>query len=71
MKNLIIAAFLAMVVVPSYANPNSTAVIKTVCHDKKDKAGKVIMGKDDKPVQVCKKIKVREKLQGTPIPEKK
>jgi len=45
--------------------------MKEVCHDKKDKAGKVVNGKDGKPVQECKKIKVHKKLEGTEIPEKK
>jgi hypothetical protein len=45
--------------------------IKEVCTDKKDKAGKVINGKDGKPVQECKKIKVRKKVEGTAVPEKK
>lgn len=45
--------------------------IKEVCEDKKDKAGKVVNGKDGKPVQVCKKIKVHKKLEGTAVPEKK
>jgi hypothetical protein len=45
--------------------------IKEVCVDKKDKAGKVVNGKDGKPVQECKKIKVRRKLEGTEIPAAK
>jgi hypothetical protein len=45
--------------------------IKEVCTDKKDKAGKVINGKDGKPVQECKKVKVRKKVEGTAVPEKK
>jgi hypothetical protein len=45
--------------------------IKEVCTDKKDKAGKVVNGKDGKPVQDCKKIKVRKKVEGTAVPEKK
>lgn len=45
--------------------------IKEVCVDKTDKAGKVINGKDGKPVQVCKKIKVRKKLEGTKIEDAK
>ena len=57
--------------VTSFANPNSTAEVKKVCNDKKDKAGNVVKGKDGKPVQECKEIKVRKKLEGTPIPEKK
>jgi hypothetical protein len=44
---------------------------KEVCEDKKDKAGKVVNGKDGKPVQVCKKIKVHKKLEGTEIPPAK
>ncbi len=45
--------------------------IKEVCEDKKDKAGKVITGKDGKPVQVCKKIKVHKKVEGEKVPEGK
>jgi hypothetical protein len=45
--------------------------IKEVCTDKKDKAGKVVNGKDGKPVQECKKVKVRKKVEGTAVPEKK
>lgn len=44
---------------------------KEVCKDKVDKAGKVVNGKDGKPVQECKKIKVHKKLEGTKVPEKK
>lgn len=49
----------------------AAAEIKEVCKDKTDKAGKVVNGKDGKPVQVCKKIKVHKKLEGTKVPEKK
>ena len=45
--------------------------MKEVCKDKTDKAGKVVNGKDGKPQQVCKKIKVHKKLEGTRVPEKK
>lgn len=45
--------------------------IKEVCNDKLDKAGKVVRGKDGKPVQECKKIKVHKKLEGTKVPDKK
>lgn len=44
---------------------------KTVCVDKIGKDGKVMMGKDGKPQQECKKIKVHKKLEGTEIPVKK
>jgi len=45
--------------------------MKEVCKDKLDKAGKVVNGKDGKPVQQCKTIKVHKKLDGTAVPEKK
>jgi hypothetical protein len=44
---------------------------KEVCEDKKDKAGKVVNGKDGKPVKVCKTIKVHKKVEGTEVPVKK
>lgn len=49
----------------------ATAEVKEVCHDKVDKAGKVVNGKDGKPVQECKKIKVHKKLEGTEVPPAK
>ena len=42
-----------------------------VCVDKTGKDGKVVMGKDGKPQQTCKTIKVHKKLEGTEIPVKK
>ena len=44
---------------------------KQACVDKTTKDGKVVMGKDGKPQQVCKTIKVHQKLEGTKVPEKK
>ena len=46
------------------------AQIKEVCKDKKDAKGQVVNGKDGKPVQVCKKIKVHKKHEGTKVPPK-
>jgi hypothetical protein len=43
--------------------------IKEVCKNKLDKAGKVVTGKDGKPTQVCKKIKVHEKAEGHKVPD--
>jgi hypothetical protein len=43
--------------------------IKEICKDKLDKAGKVVKGKDGKPVQECRKVKVRKKVEGNAIPE--
>lgn len=45
--------------------------MKEVCIDKVGKDGKVIMGKDGKPVQECRKIRVRKKLEATEIPPAK
>lgn len=45
--------------------------MKEVCKDKTDKAGKVVNGKDGKPVQVCKTIKVHKKVEGEKVPEGK
>ena len=44
--------------------------MKEVCHDKV-KDGKPVIGKDGKPEQECKTIKVRQKLEATEIPPAK
>ncbi len=67
MKQLIVASLLSLFAVSSMA----AGEVKEVCKDKLDKAGKVVNGKDGKPVQECKKIKVHKKLEGTKVPEKK
>lgn len=72
MKSLIIAAMLASFAVTSYAGGEPEAPkTKMVCKDAKDKKGNVIKGKDGKPKQTCKEIKVHKKLEGTKVPEKK
>jgi len=45
--------------------------MKEVCTDKKGKDGKVVMGKDGKPQQDCKKIKVHKKVEGEKVPDGK
>jgi hypothetical protein len=67
MKKIITTLALILVTSVVFA----AAEVKEVCHDKTDKSGKIVTGKDGKPVQACKKIKVHEKLEGTKIPEKK
>ena len=68
MKNIIFVAGLCLTLsMPAFAK----AEIKEVCRDKTDAKGQVVKGKDGKVVQVCKKIKVHKKLEGTPIPDKK
>lgn len=59
----ILAASLALTV--------SAAETQKVCVDKLTKDGKVVMGKDGKPTQECKMMKVHKKLEGTKVPEKK
>jgi hypothetical protein len=68
MKNIIFVAGLALALAqPAFAGGE----LKEVCTDKKDKAGKVIIGKDGKPVQECKKIKVHKKFEGEKVPDGK
>jgi hypothetical protein len=67
MKKVLVALMATVFLGTAFAE----AEIKEVCKDKTDKAGKVVNGKDGKPVQVCKKIKVHKKLEGTKVPEKK
>ena len=68
MRNYIFVAGLCLSVMsPVYAE----AQVKEVCHDKVDKSGKPVTGKDGKVVQDCKKIKVHKKLEGTEVPVKK
>lgn len=45
--------------------------MKEVCKNKLDKAGKVVNDKAGKPVQVCKKIKVHKKVEGTKVEDVK
>lgn len=67
MKNILIALLTVAFVGTAYAGGE----VKEVCSDKTDAKGQVVKGKDGKPVQVCKKIKVHKKLEGTKVPEKK
>ena len=46
------------------------AQVKEVCKDKKTASGEVVKGKDGKPVQVCKKVKIHKKHEGTAVPTK-
>ena len=85
MKKLIIASALSLFAAvtlaaePVYAKttpnpvvvPEDTPKVQKVCIDKLTKDGKVVMGKDGKPQQDCKQMKVHKKLEGTPVPQKK
>lgn len=69
-KETIMKKLLAFLIAFSLAGSVfAEAEVKEVCKDKKDKAGKVVNDKAGKPVQVCKKIKVHKKFEGTAVPE--
>jgi hypothetical protein len=65
--------FLALVLSLSLIAPASAGgEKKEVCHDRLDKAGKVVKDKKGNVVQDCKIIKVHKKLNGTTVvPTKK
>jgi len=53
------------------ANAYAGGEEKQVCENKTDAKGQVVKGKDGKPAQTCKTIKVHKKLEGTAVPVKK
>jgi hypothetical protein len=71
MKQLIQSVFVSLALIfgtVSYAE--KPAETKKVCMDKLTKDGKVVTGKDGKPVQDCKEVKIHKKLDGTKVPTK-
>ena len=70
-KILFIPLVVASIPLLSYHNISFGAEVKKVCVDKITNDGKKVMGKDGKPVQDCKEIKVHKKLEGTQVPPKK
>ena len=60
----------ALLLVAFTSTAVAAAEVKEVCKDKTDAKGAVVKGKDGKPVQVCKKIKVHKKHEGTKVPTK-
>jgi hypothetical protein len=71
MKKFLIALNIVIWSIVCVQVAHATAEVKEVCHDKVDKAGKPVTGKDGKVVQECKKIKIHKKLEGTEVPVKK
>lgn len=65
MKHLL-AVLLVAFASTAFAEPET----KQVCKDKKTANGQVVKGKDGKPVQVCKTIKIHKKHEGTKVPPK-
>ncbi len=66
----ILAITLASLALMSYNVGVLAAETQKVCVDKITKDGKPVLGKDGKPVQECKEMKVHKKLEGTKVPEK-
>jgi hypothetical protein len=67
--NYIVSVFALILLIatnPAYAEGKT----KEVCRDKVDKAGNIVKDKSGKTTQVCKKVKVHKKVDGTKVPEK-
>ena len=67
--NYIVSVFALILLIatnPVYA----VGKTKEVCRDKVDKAGNIVRDKSGKTAQVCKKVKVHKKVDGTKVPEK-
>lgn len=85
MKKILIALNIALLSLavqaaePVYAKTTPNPVVvpedapkaQKVCIDKITKDGKPVLGKDGKPQQDCKMMKVHKKLEGTQVPPKK
>lgn len=61
--------FLALVAIVA-ASSAFAADKQQVCIDRIGKDGKTVVGKDGKPLQDCKMMKVHKKLEGTAVPSK-
>lgn len=74
MKKVLLATLLAFSATAWAADPPAKAAsqpeTKKVCIDKV-KDGKPVMGKDGKPQQDCKEIKIHKKLEGTKVEDAK
>ena len=70
MKKFLIALNIVIWGIVSFELAHATAEVKEVCRDKTDSKGAVVKGKDGKPIQLCKKIKVHKKHEGTKVPTK-
>jgi len=70
----VLSMFLFLLFAPlshgAFAAEEKKAEEKKVCMDKLTKDGKPVQGKDGKPVQECKTVKVHKKLDGTKVPPK-
>jgi len=65
---LLLALATSLVLVGS---AHAAAEVKEICSPKMDSAGKPVMDKKTgTQVQICKKIKVHKKVEGTTVPDK-
>ncbi len=73
MKNIIIAAAMAMFMTTTWADHHDNKGLETrrVCVDVKDKEGKPVKDAKGNVKQNCKEVRVHKKLEGTKVPEKK
>jgi hypothetical protein len=71
MKQLIALIVLSLATTFAVAAEEKKPETQKVCVDKTTKDGKPVLGKDGKPTQECKQMKVHKKLEGTKVPEKK
>jgi hypothetical protein len=70
MKNILQTLLLSVSLVAcAYAGDEPKETTKVCVDVVKD--GKPVLGKDGKPQQQCKTMKVHKKLEGTAVPEKK
>ena len=71
MKKFLIALNIVIWGIVCVQLAHAEAEVKEVCKDKVDAKGQVVKDKKGEVVQVCKKIKVHKKLEGTAVPDKK
>ena len=70
MKKFLVALNIVIWSIVGYQVAHAAETQK-VCIDKMTKDGKPVLGKDGKPQQDCKQMKVHKKLEATPVPQKK
>jgi hypothetical protein len=69
--NYIISVFALVAVIATNPVRSEEHETKKVCVDVKDKAGEPVKDKSGKVKQICRIMKKHEKLEGTPVPDKK
>jgi len=70
-KNLLLGFCVILCVATVTYNKPAWAETTQVCVDLKDELGRPLKDKSGKVQQRCRTMKKHEKLEGTPVPEKK